>query len=180
MSLPNLFKPRFLAVFASIMISISLTGCFRPMLAERSDGSSVTTDLSQIYIGTIGGRVGQRVRNDLIYAFGTTSGGAGALYQLSISLNVSDKNTLILPNTRVRGKTTLLKATYTLTDSATGEVVHGGTAHSRASYDSSTAFFANERAEIDAENRAAGILAEDIKTRVSAWIAANQHTGPNT
>ncbi len=180
MLLPNLLSRRFMTVLASVLISLALTGCFRPMLAERSNGSSVTADLSQIYIGAIGGRVGQKIRNDLIYAFGTTSGGAGALYQLSISLSVTDQGTLIQPNTRARGQTTLLKATYTLTDSVTGEIVHGGTAFSRASYDASTALFANERAEIDAQNRAAGILAENIKTRVSAWIAANPRSGPVT
>lgn len=180
MSLPNIISRRFLTVLTSILISLSLTGCFSPMLAERSDGSSVNADLSQIYIGTIDGRVGQRIRNDLIYAFGTTSGGAGALYQLSISLDVSEQSTLVQPSTRARGQTTVLNATYTLTDSVTGEVVHGGTAFSRASYDASTALFANERAEIDAENRAAGVLAENIKTRVSAWIAANPRPGPAT
>jgi len=180
MSLPNLLSRRALVVTTGILISLSLSGCFRPMLAERSDGSSVTTDLSQIYIGTIGGRVGQRIRNDLIFAFGTTSGGAGALYQLSVSLTVTDQSTLIQPSTRARGKTSILSAVYTLTDSTTGEVVHGGSAFSRASYDASTGLFANERAEIDAENRAAGILAENIKTRVSAWIAANPRSGPAT
>ncbi len=177
MLLPNPHPRRFLKILAGLLISLALTGCFRPMLAERSDGSSVTADLSQIYIGTIGGRVGQKVRNDLIYAFGTSSGGAGALYQLSIDLSVTVQGTLIQPNTRARGKTTLLNATYTLTESETGEIVHGGTAFSRASYDASTALFANERAEIDAENRAAGVLAENIKTRVSAWIAANPRSG---
>ncbi len=177
MLLPNLLSRRFLTVLASLLISLVLAGCFRPMLADRSDGSSVTADLSQIYIGTINGRVGQRIRNDLIFAFGTTSGGAGALYQLSVSLTVTDQSTLIQPSTRARGKTTLLEVVYTLTDSETGEVVHGGTAFSRASYDASTALFANERAEIDAENRAAGVLAENIKTRVSAWISANPRSG---
>ena len=177
MLLPNLLPRRVLKVLAGILISFALTGCFRPMLADRSDGSSVTADLSQIYVAAINGRIGQQIRNDLIYAFGTTSGGAGALYQLSISLTVSETGTLIQPNTRARGKTSVIKAIYTLTDSETGEVVHGGTAFSRASYDASTALFANERAEIDAENRAAGVIASDIETRVSAWIAANPRSG---
>ncbi len=171
MSLLNRVSRRSFTALICLSASLVLTGCFRPMLAERSNGSSVSGDLSQIYVEVMDTRVGQVIRNDLIYDFGSNS--SGSTYQLSISLDVKETGALVQPSTRVRGKTISINAVYTLTDNSTGEVVHGGTAFSRASYDSSRALFANERAELDAENRAAGVIADDIKTRISAWFAAN-------
>lgn len=172
MSLHNRVSRRSFTALICLSASLVLTGCFRPMLAERSNGSSVSSDLSQIYIEVMNTRVGQVIRNDLIFDFGGNSA-SGSAFQLSISIDVTKTSALVQPNTRARGKTISITAVYTLTDTISGEVVHGGTAFSRASYDSSAALFANERAELDAENRAAGVLANDISIRISAWFAAN-------
>lgn len=180
MSLLDQPTRRIVAVIAAIVSFVMLAGCFQPMLAERSDGTSVNTDLAGVFIEVMDTRVGQQVRNELIYEFGTSGSPGGATHQLSISLEQKERSQLVQRNTRVRAVTIILEATYTVTEIATDEVVHGGTVHSRASYDSSTALYANERAQIDAENRAAGVIAQGIQTRISAWFAANPAGRPST
>ena len=66
----------------------------------------------------------------------------------------------------------MLNVRFTLTDLASGEVVHGGNAVARASFDRSEQIFANERARLDAQNRAARVVANSIRLRVAGFLAS--------
>ena len=161
------------------LLTISLAGCFKPMLAEQPSGSSVTASLANVYVETVIGRVGQRLRNKLIYFFSGAAQSEASAYRLSISLTETVSSGLVQPDTNALAKTVKLKARFTLTDTATGKPIHGGESFARATFDRkvSTAggtsiLFANERAELDAQNRAADTLAEDIRARIAGYFAA--------
>ena len=62
-------------------------------------------------------------------------------------------------------------ATYQVTAAATGEIVLRATERSTATYDRTNQVFANTRAKLDAENRAAGVVAEGIHLKLAAAAA---------
>jgi LPS-assembly lipoprotein len=50
-------------------------------------------------------------------------------------------------------------------------VVLSGTSYGRASFERNKSIFSNVRAREDAENRAAKVVGEDLKSRLSAHLA---------
>ena len=62
-------------------------------------------------------------------------------------------------------------ATYEVTSVATGKIVLRSTARGTASYDRVNQVYANTRAKLDAENRAAAVAADDIRIHLSAAAA---------
>jgi len=65
-----------------------------------------------------------------------------------------------------------LEASFKLVDSA-GNLIHQGSAVSRAPYSRYQEVFANVRARYNAENRAARTVSESIKTQVAAFLATS-------
>jgi len=67
-----------------------------------------------------------------------------------------------------------INVTYTLVEVATGKSVVTGTTSARVSYDNpgQQQRFANARGQRDAENRAAKVISENIKSRLASYFAA--------
>ena len=67
-----------------------------------------------------------------------------------------------------------INATYTLTENATGKAVVTGQTFARVSYDNpgQAQRFANARGQRDAENRAAKVISDYIKSRLASYFAA--------
>ena len=67
-----------------------------------------------------------------------------------------------------------INATYTLTDLATGKTVVTGQTFSRVSYNipGQQQRFAGARGRRDAENRAAKVIADNIKSRLASYFVA--------
>jgi LPS-assembly lipoprotein len=119
----------------------------------------------------IPGRVGQKLRNELI--FDTTGGGnAGTTrYRLEIAIKESVTDQLVQITGDATGQVYQLDATFKLVDAASGKVLYQGKAISRAPYNRFQEIFANVRARYDAENRAARTVSESIRTQVAAHLA---------
>lgn len=159
-------------LLAALAVSLPLAGCFRPMYASLEEGSSpVIEALSRIAVAPIEGRVGQRVRNELIYAFAAGEA-ADAPYRLVVTVKGGTEGTVLRTTGEAVTKIYELRANFTLIEAASGSVLYGGSATSRAAFDRTTQLFANQRAEIDAENRAAKAVAENVKTRIAAYFAS--------
>jgi LPS-assembly lipoprotein len=62
---------------------------------------------------------------------------------------------------------------FALIDAATNLTLLTGSSFATASYDYSSQRFANTRAEIDAQNRVAKSVAQDVANRLAAYFAAN-------
>jgi LPS-assembly lipoprotein len=154
-------------------LGATLAGCgFQPLYGgTTASGGKLAEVMSAVQVDPIPGRVGQRVRNELI--FKTTGGNYAApqRYRLDIIVKESLTDQLVQITGDATGQVFELNATYKLIDVSNGQVVLAGTAISRAPYNRFQEIFANVRARMDAENRAARTVAESIKTRIAAYLA---------
>ena len=154
--------------------ALALAGCFQPMYATTTTvaGPALQDQLRDIEIVKIEGRLGNDLRNDLIFNLtGGTGNPVGAPYKLFIVVKSSSTYAIAdtasgLPEAkivRVEGDWRLVRA---------GEedkpAVASGRAAASASLDVSMERFANYSATRDAERRAAVSLSEVIKTQLAA------------
>ena len=164
------------AFLASVGAAGLLAGCtdVRPLYAPvTAGGTSPSADaLRHIDIEPATERVAQQVRNELIFGF--TGGGEPAqpLYRLSLrstdgAVPVGVEKYQHLPASYLLS----IEASFRLTEISTGRVMFHGTAFANAPYDFSSSRFANQRAKLDAQDRAAVIIAGDIRTRIATWFA---------
>lgn len=165
---------RSLAIALALCASAAaLAGCgFQPLYGgTTAGGAKLTEAMAGVDIKPIPGRVGQRVRNELI--FENTGGGYAApqRYHLDIAIKESLTSQLVQISGEPTGEVYELNATYKLIDASTNKVLLEGTAISRAPYDRFQEIFSNVRARYDAENRAARTVAESIRTRIAAFLA---------
>jgi|SRR5581483_17862 len=163
-----------------------LTACsggFQPLYATTPNGVGLQDRLAQLDVAAIPGRVGQRIRNELIFQ----SSGGGELapptHRLEVSINESVLTTLVKPNGDSAGQIYALQANFKLINIKTKQVVLQGTSHGRAAFERFTntstttpneAYqwtYSNVRARDDAENRAARVVADDLKTRVAIYLS---------
>lgn len=164
------------AHFAIVGLAALLAaGCTVQPLYSPAPGESALSApaaLASIGVAEVDSRVGQQVRNRLIFLFG---GGAGqpasADYELEIKVLAVTENALAIQTT-VTDEPTAEKVTvsvnYRLVRTSDGVTVSNRKTRATASYDVSGQEFANTRAERDAENRAAGEVAERIRALVAA------------
>jgi len=151
-----------------------LSGCgFQPLYgsAAMTGGTGVGDQLASIDIQEIPGRVGQVVRNELV--FRTTGGGEAAepMYRLDIALRESAQSTLVEIDGDAKGLVFALNADFKLVRKEDNAVLMTGKAQSRAAYQKVESIFANIRARRDAEDRAAKMIADSIRTRVAAHLS---------
>lgn len=156
---------------ASLLAGPLVAAC-QPLYGPTPSGASLKDVMASVEISTIPGRVGQRVRNELIFA--TTRGGYAAQpeYRLAIAVRESTRALLVTQTGDAQGEMFFLDADFKLIKIATNEVVFQGKSSGRAAFDRYDAIFANVRAKVDAENRAASTVADGIRTRVAAYLAS--------
>ncbi len=176
---------RFVALGLAFASAGLTAGCFQPLYgtATGTNGNTsvpsalASVDIEQIDApnGTPEARLGNEIRNDLI--FGITGGSAptSPAYRLKIVISGNNQRVIVdtttaRPDMEIYG----IDATYSLTELATNKVVLTGRAFSRASYDipGQQQRFARQRGERDAQNRASSIIAEQIKTRLASYFVS--------
>jgi LPS-assembly lipoprotein len=157
-------------------------GCFQPLYGQRTAGAgpSIVSQLSAVEVqqidaanGTPEARLGVEVRNALIYDLTGGSGAAPATHRLKIQLSASRQQVIVdITTARPDVENYGIDATYTLVDMQTGKVVLTGRTFSRVSYDipGQQQRFARQRGLRDAENRAATVIAENIKSRLASYF----------
>ncbi len=176
---------RFLAAGLAVVSAGLQAGCFQPVYgtyaaADATTAPSIRSNLAAIQVadvdvpnGTTEARLAVEIRNHLI--FGLT-GGSGQLpprYKLVMSIGASAQNVIVdITTARTDMEIQGIDATYSLTEIATNKIVLTGRAFARASYDipGQEQRFARQRGQRDAENRSAGIIAEQIKTRLASYF----------
>lgn len=159
-----------------------LAGCaFRPLYGITASGARLHDVLKTVDIAPIPGRVGQRIRNELI--FNTAQGGAAVTpeYRLEVAVRESDTAVLVEISGDAQGQIYVIGAEFKLVNIKNNKVVFQGKSNTRAAYDKSfereadgkqvNSLFSNTRARLDAENRAARTLADEIKTRIATYLA---------
>lgn len=147
---------------------------FRPMYAATASTPGVQEKLAKVDISPIPSRVGQRLRNELI--FQKTGGGLPEPpeYRLDITIRESLASTLVKATGEAASQIYTLDAKFKLVRLNDKKVVFEGASHGRAGFERFQQIYANVRARDDAENRAARTIADDIKTRLAAVLSSNR------
>ncbi|HRO51309.1 MAG TPA: hypothetical protein PLW75_14305 [Hyphomicrobium sp.] len=148
-------------------------GGFRPLYGSAAFGGAAADErLAEVAVGPIPGRVGQQIRNELI--FHSTGGGGEAAeprLRLDVAIRESVTSTLVQSDGDSRGQVFNIEASFRLIQVADNSVVLTGTSYGRAGFERYQSIFSNVRAREDAENRAAKVVGEDLKARLSAYLA---------
>jgi LPS-assembly lipoprotein len=178
-------RPARLSRALAVIALAGLTaGCFQPLYGDRAvvGGAGLNAKLSSVEvepIDTVKGsrlaRVGSEVRNELIYEF--TGGGQAAspTHRLLIQLTSQQLQVIVDINTaRPDIQNYGINATYKLIDLASGKTVVSGQTFSRVSYNipGQQQRFAGARGLRDAENRAAKVIAENVRSRLASYFVA--------
>jgi LPS-assembly lipoprotein len=156
--------------------AVALTACgdaagFRPLYGPSASGGDVGQHLKQVEFAPIPGRVGQRIRNEMIFQ---TTGGGNPLpptHRLEVVLKENPTATLVNVQGEAAGQIYSVEASFRLIDSRTKRVVFEGTSHARAGFERFESIYSNVRAREDAENRAARTIADDLKTRLATYLS---------
>jgi LPS-assembly lipoprotein len=161
---------------AAILLAAALGGCmFQPMYAQTplfGGGPSLNEALRDVDVASIGGRIGNELRNDLIYELtGGQGNRTGAPYRLTLVANVNSFNPIIdTQSGRPVAQMLSFDIVYKLHDVVQDRIVLTEQALARVSIDATQQRFANLRAVRDAENRAAKVAAEQIRSRLASFF----------
>ncbi len=161
-----------LRVVISLTCILALAGCgYRPLYGSTSDSRGVVQSLAAISIPEADTRLGQLIRNDLLSSMRPAGTAAENRYSLII-IPVELRSPIIdrsLPNT-TRGS---VKVAVEFQLNEGSQTVHSGKTFSQVSFDVLRQPFADNQAEINATERAAHEVSNDIKTRLAAYFASH-------
>ncbi len=163
-------------LIASILIATSLgfSGCtIQPLNAVKPESSlTPVSRLSGIEIPEVSTRVGQQVRNQLIFGLNGGAQPTGETHTLTLRVTANKATIAVVTSTQApTAAQVTVTANYTFTKKPGNEVLATGIRQAIASYDRTNQSFANQRAERDAENRAAKEVAEQLRLVISATLA---------
>lgn len=156
---------------AALAGALLLAGCgFRPLYGDRATTPAVGDKLADVGIDIIPDRSGQILRNELLDRM-TPRGSAGApAYYLGVALTESRQEFAVRQDETATRSNVIFSARYALRRASDNQVVHGGIAITRNSYDLLQNKFATLSAEDDARTRALRQLAEEIRTRLAIYF----------
>ncbi len=171
-------------IAAVIALGALNAACFQPLYASRSvsGGTPLGTALAQVQIdridaanGTPEARLAVELQN--LLDFELTGGGGLISPTHRVKVRMSTTRSSIITDVttgRVLSEITGIDAYFTLTDLATDKVVLNGRTFTRVSsdYPGQQQRFARQRARLDAEDRAAKVIAENIRTRLASFFVA--------
>ncbi|MCK0197505.1 hypothetical protein MWN34_11320 [Ancylobacter sp. 6x-1] len=176
------FVRRSFGLAAVGLMAIGLAGCFQPMYAESTPGGTdLRQKLQDVEIVFVPGRLGNEVRNDLIFSLtGGAGNPTGAPYRLTLQVTDSSAPVIIdsisgLPQVEMVS----LDANWQLSFSSDpAKPIKAGHAFGKASLESGYQRFARARAIRDAQNRAATVVADTIKSQLASYFVTNPNPQP--
>jgi LPS-assembly lipoprotein len=144
---------------------------FRPLYATTPSGVGLEQRLAKVDFAPIPGRVGQRIRNELI--FHSTGGGTAATpaHRLEVVVKESLTSTLVRIDGESLSQVYAIEASFRLVNVSDKQVVFQGVSNARAGFERFQSIYSNVRAREDAENRTAKTIAEDIKIRLATYLS---------
>jgi LPS-assembly lipoprotein len=160
---------------AALALGLLASACtVQPVYMPIAQGPNVAADLSAIAIEEVSTRVAQQVRNNLIFGF--TGGGVAAPARYDLALRVVSREARLgfERDETAPAYSVTITVSYELKEIATGKIILRSLNRGVASYDRSNQAFANQRARIDAEDRAAQSVADDIQLRLASALASGK------
>ncbi len=170
---------------AIAMASAGLSaGCFQPLYGQAplSSGLTLQNALSAVDVqhidaprGSEDARIAVELRNALLFDLTGGEGGIAPTHRLNIKMKTSRSALIVDPQTgRTEAEVTGIDVKYILTELATGRPVVNATAFARVGSDipGQQQRFARWRAQRDAEDRAAKVIADQIRARLASYLVA--------
>ena len=164
-----------LAVTLGLAVT-ALSGCgsnssgFQPLYGPTG-GQTYDQRLATVEIANIPGRVGQRIRNELVFERSTGNDAVTPERRLDVVITETILTTLVNATGASSSQVYQLEARYQLIDIATKKKIFEGRSLGRGSFDRYDQIYSNIRARQDAENRVAKSVAEEIRTRLIAFLS---------
>lgn len=152
-----------------------MVGCtVQPLHSTGDEAASASADIS---INPVDTRLEQQVRNRLIFLL--NGGGENPVQsRFAASLSVKSQSTNLFKvgiddsDTDTTATRLTITGTLILTDTSNEDATKTFVRVAHASYDRTSQFFANSRAQINAEDRAAAVLAEELRNLVLVYVKA--------
>lgn len=156
------------------VVATGLGGCgsggFQPLYATGPSGQSANERFAAVDFSTIPGRIGQRIRNELIFDR-SAAAPQPPKHRLDVKITDSILTTLAKLDGNSTSQVYQIEANFRLIDLQTQKVVFEGRSLGRTNFDRFESVYSNVRAREDAENRAAATIAADIRTRLAAYLS---------
>lgn len=157
-----------LAVLCLLLLPM-LAGCgFRPIYAQNDRATS--TALAAVRVDRIAERSGQELRIKLQDLFDPTGQQPNKTYALAVSLLLQTYSTSIRTDGTASRNNYDVRATFILTDIASGKPVLDGTAHAISSYNVLRSDYATASSENDARRRTVSELAASIQAQLAVFF----------
>jgi LPS-assembly lipoprotein len=157
--------------------------CFQPLYGNEKPalGDSVRDKLAAVQVanipvpnGHLEERLAVELRNQLIFDFSGGATPSAPIYLLQIPALASGLQTVIVDVTSGRPETqiSVVNASFTLTEIASGKVVLTSSTSGQASFDipGTAQRFAQQRAWLNAEDRALSIIADNMRNRLASYF----------
>jgi len=167
-------------LFASVAIAMAActvepltTAPASSSLNSVTAGQGTSQVLAGINVAPVNDRVSQQLRNNLLFAMNGGKLQEGGVYE--VVLDVSNRSqTLAVEGDSLTATAArvIMLASYDVVDVKTKRVIAAGRRQAVASYDRTPQSFANQRAEREAQNRAAGQLAQQLRLAIAQDIAS--------
>ena len=169
--------------FAVLALAGLTAGCFQPLYGDHpAGGPALVSKMASVKVGVIDApngsriaRVGNEVRDELIFGLTGGSEPPQQVYRIDIKLTSTQQQVIVDVDTaRPEVQDYGIDATFTLVDLKTGKPLISGRTFSRVTFNipGQEQRFAGARGQRDAENRAAKVIAENIRNRLASFFVA--------
>lgn len=164
------------------LLAAATAGCFQPMYAQKVAGSTDATlaqTFDDIEVVFVEGRVGNEVRNDLIFALTGGSGNpVGVPYRLVLNVKESTTTSAVVDSVTGLPEVEIVRVdvSWQLFDNANPKTpIANNQGFGTASLDSGYQRFARARAIRDAQNRSSVMAAEMIRGQLASYLLTHAH-----
>lgn len=162
---------RLLAVTSIVGTGLMLGACgFKPMYSASADSASTTAYLRAVQIDHIDERIGQMMRTALKRRFHPTRTNTAYHYSLNVSVSEGVSTLAVEKDASTTRANLQLTTQYTLVRIADQLTLQSGNVRGVSSYNLLTSNFATEAAKKDARKRAIDTVADQLKTKISAYF----------
>ena len=162
-----------LAAFLLLALLPGVLGAcgFKPVYGVSSEHEATDKALANVQIDPIADRNGQMLRNNLIDRFYTESRPDKPTYRLAVALTAAEESLGIQKDATATRARLRLQASYELIDIESGKVVYRTFSRSVVSFNLLDSQYAILASRQDAYDRGLTELANDIRTRLSLFLA---------
>lgn len=147
-----------------------VSGCgFRPLYGTGARGA-VGAELARVKIGTIPDRVGQQLHNYLLDRINRKGRPEKPLYLLSVNVEIEKVRQAVEANETATRAKLIFTASFQLQEIATEKILLKNWSRSVNSYNIVTSAIATRSAELDATDRAAREVSEEIRSLLALYF----------